>query len=54
MNGKTVNYPFKYCKKCGSVLRYDEDGVLICVDCIRYEAAINSKREKAQLKVGIK
>ncbi len=54
MSGKTANWPFKYCKKCGSVMRYDENSVLICIECIRYEVAINSKREKAQLKVGIR
>ena len=54
MNGRIIQYPFKYCKKCGAVMRYDEDGKLICLDCLRFETAVNSKREKAQLKVGIR
>ena len=50
MSRKTANWPFKYCKKCGSVMRYDENGVLICIDCLRFETAVNSKREKATIK----
>lgn len=51
LNGKTITYPFKYCKKCGMPLRrYDSEGKLFCIDCLKREIAVNDKREKAQIK----
>jgi len=51
MNGKTIYYPFRHCRKCGSIMRYDENGKLVCIDCIRFETAVNNKREQ---RIGVK